>query len=87
MQQAQLAQDWLAVSATAHKIKSSARTIGALRLGAVCEALEREGKRGNAPQCRTLLYRLDAVHTDTQAHISAWLEQPQASRIAALRAQ
>ncbi|MCF8168410.1 MAG: response regulator [Rhodoferax sp.] len=77
MQRDQMANDWLAVSATAHKLKSSARTIGALRLGAVCEGLEQAGKSTDVPKCRSLLGRVETVRADTQAHISAWLQQTQ----------
>jgi PAS domain S-box-containing protein len=36
------------VAAEAHKLKSSARAVGALRLGELCDAMERAGKANNA---------------------------------------
>jgi CheY-like chemotaxis protein/HPt (histidine-containing phosphotransfer) domain-containing protein len=41
------ANDLSEVSRLAHKLKSSARTIGANRLGDCCQALEEAGKKGN----------------------------------------
>jgi HPt (histidine-containing phosphotransfer) domain-containing protein len=36
------------VAAEAHKLKSSARAVGALQLGELCDAMERAGKANNA---------------------------------------
>jgi two-component system sensor histidine kinase/response regulator len=47
--------DWAEVSELAHKLKSSSRSVGALRLGALCEALEREGRVGAADTCAPLV--------------------------------
>jgi hypothetical protein len=49
---AALAKDWKAVSELGHKLKSSFRSVGAMRLGAICEVLEREGKVGHAQPCQ-----------------------------------
>ena len=35
-------------AAIAHKFKSSSRSIGALRLGDICERIERAGRNGDA---------------------------------------
>ncbi len=45
-------------AAQAHKLKSSARTVGAMRLGACCEALERAGGAGEAAACAVLCRQL-----------------------------
>ena len=42
----------------AHKFKSSARTVGAMRLGDLCEFLEKAGLSGDHHVCRTLNARL-----------------------------
>ena len=44
--------DWKIVSRTAHSLKSSAATLGLLRLSSACAALEVDSKAG-APQGRT----------------------------------
>jgi CheY-like chemotaxis protein/HPt (histidine-containing phosphotransfer) domain-containing protein len=40
-------QDFEKVGGLAHRFKSAARSVGALRLGDLCETLERAGKRGD----------------------------------------
>ena len=47
--------DWAQASELAHKLKSSSRSVGAMRLGALCEALERQGRIGAADACATLV--------------------------------
>jgi PAS domain S-box-containing protein len=46
--------DWKATAAAAHKLKSSSHSVGALRLGEVCERLEQLGKARNGNALRTL---------------------------------
>ncbi|MDH3208945.1 MAG: Hpt domain-containing protein [Burkholderiaceae bacterium] len=41
---AQAARDCAEIAAQAHQLKSSARSMGALKLGALCEQLEQAGK-------------------------------------------
>jgi HPt (histidine-containing phosphotransfer) domain-containing protein len=43
-------QDWAAAAALGHKLKSSARSVGAMQFGTLCEALERAGETWNASQ-------------------------------------
>jgi HPt (histidine-containing phosphotransfer) domain-containing protein len=43
------------VAAEAHKLKSSARAVGALQLGELCDALERAGKANNASALAALI--------------------------------
>ncbi len=45
------------VCITAHKLKSSARYIGALRLGKLCEQIEHCGEKGGDAQLNELLAR------------------------------
>jgi HPt (histidine-containing phosphotransfer) domain-containing protein len=46
--------DTAAVSRSAHTLKSAARTVGAMRLGELCEALDLAGKAGDATTCSAL---------------------------------
>ena len=48
------------VSALAHKLKSSARAVGALALGERCAELEQVGKTGQVEALRVLLPRFEA---------------------------
>ena len=48
------AQQWAEAGERAHKLKSSARAVGAMRLGAMCEAIEAAGRAGQALECRLL---------------------------------
>jgi PAS domain S-box-containing protein len=43
----------------AHTLKSAARSVGALRLGELCHALEAAGRAGDATQCRHLSAELE----------------------------
>jgi CheY-like chemotaxis protein len=46
------------VTDEAHKLKSTARTVGALRFGEVCEAMEVAGRAANAGACGALVAAL-----------------------------
>ncbi|MFZ1318952.1 MAG: Hpt domain-containing protein, partial [Candidatus Nitrotoga sp.] len=49
-----------AVSAAAHKLKSSARSVGALALGELCAEMEQAGKVGDTEALAVLLPRFEA---------------------------
>ncbi len=49
-----------AVSAAAHKLKSSARSVGALALGELCAEMEQAGKAGDTEALAVLLPRFEA---------------------------
>jgi HPt (histidine-containing phosphotransfer) domain-containing protein len=53
----------------AHKFKSSARTVGAMRLGDLCEHLEKAGRNGDSHLCRTLSARLPQELVDVSEYI------------------
>ncbi|MBM2854704.1 MAG: histidine kinase, partial [Steroidobacteraceae bacterium] len=57
--------------ATAHKLKSSARSIGALRLGNLCAEMERAGRAGGAAKLAELLPRFEAEVAAVQTHLDA----------------
>ena len=49
-----------AAGASAHKLKSSARSVGALALGELCAEMEQAGKAGDTRELNTLLPRFEA---------------------------
>jgi CheY-like chemotaxis protein/HPt (histidine-containing phosphotransfer) domain-containing protein len=56
---ASLAGDTATAGAAAHKLKSSARSVGALGLGELCAEMERAGKAGDAQALTALLPRFE----------------------------
>jgi HPt (histidine-containing phosphotransfer) domain-containing protein len=58
----------------AHALKSAARTVGALQLGDLCEALETAGKAGDVPSCiahtQALSACLAAAESEIQNHLT-----------------
>jgi len=69
MADASAAQDLPQLAALGHKLKSAARTVGGMRLGGLCEALEHAGLAGNAQQCRYLVGRIELAFLAVQEHI------------------
>jgi PAS domain S-box-containing protein len=57
----------------AHRIKSSARTVGALGFGDVCADLEAQREHGSTAQARSLAARLRALLARLERHIAAEL--------------
>jgi PAS domain S-box-containing protein len=57
----------------AHRIKSSARTVGAMGFGDVCADLEAQRERGAIAQARSLAARLRALLARLERHIAAEL--------------
>ena len=49
-----------ATGAAAHKLKSSARSVGALALGELCADMEQAGKAGQVEALTALLSRFEA---------------------------
>ena len=62
-----------AAGALAHALKSSARTVGALQLGEICQALETASESGNAARCsalsQSLLQNMDLVMALINQHL------------------
>jgi PAS domain S-box-containing protein len=54
MQRSAAQAHWAQAADLAHKLKSSSRSVGALRLGGLCEALERAGRSSDAVRCNAL---------------------------------
>src|SRR5690606_3987468 len=70
--------DAIAVAAEAHKLKSSARSVGALALGGLCEQMERHG---NAASSQALQKLLPAFEAEI-ASVCRYLDTLEASRAA-----
>ena len=60
----------------AHKLKSSARSVGALQLGDLCMELECAGRAGDEKTCRTLSKHVSAAFAAAAAEIEKTLEAP-----------
>lgn len=60
-----------AAGALAHKLKSSARSVGALALGELCAEMEQAGKAGNADAMAALLPKFE----QEQANVERFLEE------------
>ncbi len=58
--------------AAAHKLKSSARSIGALRLGKLCEYIEQAGKAGENAMLAVLLPRFKEELAAVENYLLAW---------------
>lgn len=52
-----------------HNLKSSARTVGAMRLGELCHKLEAAGRAGDTQACVTLVECLNEVFDDASEKI------------------
>jgi HPt (histidine-containing phosphotransfer) domain-containing protein len=60
----------LEVGALAHKLKSSARSVGALALGELCAELEQAGRLADAESVAVLLPRFEQA----LLHVDAFLQ-------------
>jgi two-component system sensor histidine kinase/response regulator len=67
------AQEPSRAAAVAHRLKSAARTVGALGFGEVCADLERQVEPGALGHARTLAARLRALQARLERHILAEL--------------
>ncbi len=71
---AEVIEDTATASNVAHALKSAARTVGALKLGELCEALETAGKSGDAALCCALTKELLEIFTLASQSIHKHLE-------------
>ena len=60
---------WAAVADQAHKLKSSARSVGAMELGTLCDALEHEGRGKEAAVCVALVQAVVQSYVQADVHI------------------
>ncbi len=58
------------LASLAHRLKSSARWVGAIPLGTACQGLERAGRGGDAKAVAELLEEFATVHDQTLAAIA-----------------
>ena len=57
------------LAGVAHTLKSAARSVGALVLGELCQAMEAAGKANDGPTCTTLAQRLPLAFQEAEKHI------------------
>jgi PAS domain S-box-containing protein len=74
LQRCALNKQWVQASALAHKLKSSARSVGALRLAGLCEALELTGTSDDTSSCQTLVDASVQAFAEADVRISAKLQ-------------
>jgi HPt (histidine-containing phosphotransfer) domain-containing protein len=65
--------DSAALAGVAHTLKSAARSVGALRLGELCQSLETAARAGDAQQCSALAARMDVAFAAGVAAINGHL--------------
>ena len=68
------------IGAVAHKMKSAARSVGALSLGDLCAELENAGKRTDESAAERLVHEIGASSAGVQLEIERYLATPSASR-------
>jgi HPt (histidine-containing phosphotransfer) domain-containing protein len=61
-----------AACALAHKLKSSARAVGALTLGELCAELEKAGKGENAEALAAVLPRFELGMAEVEAYLATY---------------
>ena len=64
------------MASEAHKLKSASRSIGAIRLGELCEQLEAAGRIDDVPGCTGLAAGLPGIFCQVESRIQAHLAQP-----------
>jgi HPt (histidine-containing phosphotransfer) domain-containing protein len=64
---------WQHAGELAHKLKSSALSVGALRLGEFCEAMERAGRAGRTDECTALAAQISQSHADAEQQMQQWM--------------
>lgn len=68
------ANDWDEIHSTAHTLKSSSRSVGALPLGELCATLEDAGRGGNVAMIAAAMARLEDAAGEVQVALQDWLE-------------
>ena len=71
------------VATLAHKLKSSARTVGALALGELCQEMESAGRAGDHHACQALVAAFDAEFMATTKQIRAAMATAVAQKVGA----
>jgi len=65
--------DWEVIHLTAHTLKSSSRSVGALPLGELCAALEEAGKTNNVAMIASAMSRLQEAVDAVLGELQPWL--------------
>jgi CheY-like chemotaxis protein len=68
-------QDWGKTGDLAHELKSSARAVGAMRLGALCAMLETAGRNATSSECQLLLSPMCSTLGQVEEQIGLWLSE------------
>ena len=66
--------DEAAIAASAHKLKSSSRSVGALRIGELCQQIENAGRAGELPTIASLLHEVSTLRPVLEAAIQTVLD-------------
>jgi two-component system sensor histidine kinase/response regulator len=74
--------DLLRVAELGHRIKSSARAVGAMGFGQLCDDLERFRDGGTVAAAHAAVAELYALHARLERHIASELAQPQPQAVA-----
>jgi PAS domain S-box-containing protein len=75
LQLAYQAEQFSTVGSIAHKLKSSARSVGALALGELCAEIEQAGKKNDAHVLAVLLPRFDAEIITVETYLDSLYEK------------
>jgi CheY-like chemotaxis protein/HPt (histidine-containing phosphotransfer) domain-containing protein len=70
------AHDLPGIAAIAHRLKSSARSVGALRLGDLCAELENASRIGRSAPVVQLLNKYNVASAQVEARLDSYLTQP-----------
>jgi CheY-like chemotaxis protein/HPt (histidine-containing phosphotransfer) domain-containing protein len=65
---------WMQAADVAHKLKSSARAVGAMQLGQHCAALEAAGRASDNGRCIAIASELQHSFSETEQLIHKWLK-------------
>jgi PAS domain S-box-containing protein len=69
------AQDHAQIAATAHKLKSSSRSVGALPLGDLCAELENAGKRNDGPAVAHGMAHFETLFAEVEEELAPLLSE------------
>jgi PAS domain S-box-containing protein len=73
IQIASIARDTQTQGSVAHALKSAARSVGALQLGELCQALETAGRDGDSAKCSTAAVAVQTAYTAVAARLREYL--------------
>lgn len=73
---ASAAGDGARITHEAHKMKSAARSVGALMLGDLCQEMEQAGRTGDGPAYNPIVKRLQDVYVETVTQIRNTFSEP-----------